>query len=101
MPDPNIAIAILLGSFVLMMFLGQRIALAMGISAVLTTLYLEMPVQMIAINLVKGAHVFVLQAVPFFVIAGALMGEGGISTRLIVFYRFYHDSYDEKRWVRR
>ncbi|MDA3957537.1 TRAP transporter large permease [Oceanispirochaeta sp.] len=83
MPDPNIAIAILLGSFVLMMVIGQRIALAMGISAVLTTMYLQMPVQMIAINLVKGVHVFVLQAVPFFVIAGALMGEGGISNRLI------------------
>ena len=83
MPNPSIAIAILLGSFVVMIAIGQRIALAMGIAAVLTTIYLEIPVSTIAINMVKGANVFVLQAVPFFILAGAIMGAGGISNRLI------------------
>ncbi len=84
MPDTNIAIAILLGSFLFMIVIGQRIALAMGISAALTSWYLGLPLSTIVMNMVKGANVFVLQAVPFFILAGALMGAGGISDRLIV-----------------
>ena len=83
MPDTTVAIWILLGSFVVMIIIGQRIALAMGISAAITSWYLRIPLSTIAINMVQGANSFVLQAVPFFILAGALMGAGGISDRLI------------------
>lgn len=59
------------------------IAFAIGISSVITTLYLGMPLQQIAQLMVKGVNVFTLMAVPFFIIAGELMGAGGISKRLI------------------
>lgn len=82
--DTNaIAVLILVGSFVVMLICRFPIAFAIGISSVLTTMYLGLPLMQIAQLLVKGVNVFTLMAVPFFIIAGELMGSGGISKRLI------------------
>jgi tripartite ATP-independent transporter DctM subunit len=59
------------------------IAFAIGISSVITVAYLGLPLMQIAQLMVKGVNVFSLMAVPFFIIAGEIMGAGGISTRLI------------------
>ncbi|QTL97194.1 TRAP transporter large permease subunit [Iocasia frigidifontis] len=82
--DPNtIAIIILIGSFFIMLICRFPIAFAIGISSLLTTIYLGLPLMQIAQLMVKGVNVFTLMAVPFFIIAGELMGAGGISKRLI------------------
>lgn len=77
------AIIILVGSFFIMLICRFPIAFAIGISSLLTTMYLGLPLMQIAQLMVKGVNVFTLMAVPFFVIAGELMGAGGISKRLI------------------
>lgn len=59
------------------------IAFAIGISSILTTAYLGLPLMQIAQLMVKGVNVFTLMAVPFFIVAGEIMGAGGISNRLI------------------
>ncbi|MBB6215323.1 tripartite ATP-independent transporter DctM subunit [Anaerosolibacter carboniphilus] len=79
----TIAILILVGSFFVMLICRFPIAFAIGISSLLTTLYLGLPLMQIAQLMVKGVNVFTLMAVPFFIIAGELMGAGGISKRLI------------------
>jgi tripartite ATP-independent transporter DctM subunit len=82
--DPNtIAILLLIGSFFIMLICRFPIAFAIGISSVITTIYLGIPLTQIAQLMVKGVNVFTLMAVPFFVIAGEIMGSGGISRRLI------------------
>lgn len=82
--DPNTtAIIILIGSFFIMLICRFPIAFAIGISSLLTTIYLGLPLMQIAQLMVKGVNVFTLMAVPFFIIAGELMGAGGISKRLI------------------
>ncbi|SFL55745.1 TRAP transporter large permease [Halanaerobium salsuginis] len=82
--DPNtIAIIILIGSFFIMLVCRFPIAFAIGISSLFTTMYLGLPLMQIAQLMVKGVNVFTLMAVPFFIIAGELMGAGGISNRLI------------------
>ncbi|NDL68543.1 TRAP transporter large permease [Anaerotalea alkaliphila] len=82
--DPTTtAIFILVGVFFLLVFKGVHIAFAIGFASVLTTLYLGLPLQTVAQNMVKGVNVFAFLAVPFFILAGEIMGAGGISNRLI------------------
>lgn len=83
MDTNTIAVLILVGSFFVMLLCRFPIAFAIGISSLLTTIYLGLPLQQIAQLMVKGVNVFTLMAVPFFIIAGELMGAGGISKRLI------------------
>lgn len=81
----DFAVWLLLGSFVLLILMRLPIAFSIGISTIVTTLYLGIPLQVIAQGMVKGLNGFVLLAVPFFIVAGEIMGEGGISNRLIRF----------------
>lgn len=81
--DPNIAIAILLGSFFLFIALSFPVAYAIGISSVLGMIYMGLDLQQVVQLMVKGVFSFSLMAVPFFIIAGEIMGKGGISERLI------------------
>ncbi|MEN1760054.1 TRAP transporter large permease [Anoxynatronum sibiricum] len=83
MDQSTIAVLILVGTFFVMIISRFPIAFAIGISSILTTLYLGLPLMQVAQLMVKGVNVFSLMAVPFFIIAGELMGAGGISKRLI------------------
>lgn len=83
MPNLTIATVILIGSFILFIALRFPIAYSLGISSVLTVIYLGMPVEMVAQNTVKGINAFSLMAVPFFIISGDLMSQGGIASRLV------------------
>jgi tripartite ATP-independent transporter DctM subunit len=84
--DQNtIAIIILLGTFFLLIFTGNKIIFAIGLSTMATLLYLGIPVQIIAQNMVKGVNSFSLMAVPFFILAGEIMGAGGIADRIVKF----------------
>lgn len=79
----TIAILILVGSFFIMLICRFPIAFAIGISSLFTVVYLGLPLMQVAQLMVKGVNVFTLMAVPFFIIAGEIMGAGGISKRLI------------------
>lgn len=77
------AIIILLVTFIFFVVARFPIAFGIGISTVITCMYLELPLMQVAQLMVKGVNVFSLMAVPFFILAGELMGSGGISKRLI------------------
>ncbi len=83
MPKEVIATILLVGIFLVLLVIRTPIVFAIGISTVITVQYLGLPLQMIAQNMVKGINTFTLLAVPFFIIAGEIMGGGGISNRLI------------------
>ena len=83
MDRDTVAIIILLGTFAFFIVARFPIAFGIGISTALTCLYLELPLMQVAQLMVKGVNVFSLMAVPFFILAGELMGSGGISKRLI------------------
>lgn len=76
---------VLLGSFTLLMLLGMPVAYAMGLSALLGALWLELPVDAVMIQVAAGVNKFSLLAIPFFVLAGAIMAEGGMARRLVAF----------------
>ena len=81
--DP--AIIILLGTFLFMLFIRIPIAFALGLSSMFTAFYLGLSPMVVVQQMVSGISSFSLMAIPFFIIAGEIMGKGGISDRLINF----------------
>ena len=77
--------AVLLGSFVLLMAIGMPIAYALGLSALIGALWIDLPLDAVMIQLAAGVNKFSLLAIPFFVLAGAIMAEGGMARRLVAF----------------
>ena len=79
----TVAIAVLLGSFALMILLRFPIAYAVGLSSVFCLLAMGNSLSAVCRLMVKGISSFSLMAVPFFITMGVLMGKGGISDKLI------------------
>ncbi|QQE77931.1 TRAP transporter large permease [Alicyclobacillus sp. SO9] len=77
------AIVILLLSFVILLIFRVPVALSLVISSILTGLYLGVPLQVVGQKMIDGLDSFSLLAIPLFILAGEIMGEGGISKRLI------------------
>ena len=85
MSTETAAVVILVASFFVMLVCRFPIAFAIGLSSIITARYLDLRLMQIAQLMVKGVNVFTLMAVPFFIMAGEIMGAGGISARLINF----------------
>lgn len=83
----EIQLAILIVSFVVLLLMHVPIAVAIGVCTLLTLLSLgNVPTEtIIAQRMSMGIASFPLLAIPFFVLAGILMGEGGMARRLIDF----------------
>jgi len=77
------AVFILLGVFILLLLLRVPIALTLAISSLATGLYMHIDLAAIVQRMVGGVNSFSLIAIPFFILAGEIMNEGGISRRLI------------------
>ncbi len=77
---------LLFGSFFVLMFLGVPIAMALGLAAVFSIVTgLDASLIATAQTMFNGINSFPLMAIPFFVLAGNMMGEGGISKKLVTF----------------
>ncbi|RYG14775.1 MAG: TRAP transporter large permease [Burkholderiales bacterium] len=76
---------VLLGSFLLLMVLGMPVAYALGLSAIIGAWWIDIPLDALMIAIASGVNKFSLLAIPFFVLAGAIMAEGGMSRRLVAF----------------
>ncbi|WP_339230496.1 TRAP transporter large permease [Oceanobacillus sp. FSL K6-2867] len=76
-------ILILFGSFFLMLICRVPIALTLIISSLFTGIYMGIDPAALVQRMVGGLDSFALLAIPFFILAGEIMNEGGISRRLI------------------
>jgi tripartite ATP-independent transporter DctM subunit len=76
---------VLLGSFALLVAIGVPVAYSLGMSAIVAAIWMEIPIDAIMIQIAAGVNKFSLLAIPFFVLAGAIMAEGGMSRRLVAF----------------
>lgn len=83
MSSDTIAIMILVGVFLLLLVMRVSVAVSMGIAAIATYSYLKLPLQLIVQYTVGGVNVFTFMAVPFFILGGELINQGGIGDRLI------------------
>jgi tripartite ATP-independent transporter DctM subunit len=77
--------SVLIGSFVVLMLLGMPVAYALGMAALLGALWIDLPLDAVMIQMASGVNKFSLLAIPCFVLAGAIMAEGGMSRRLVAF----------------
>lgn len=76
---------VLLGSFLGLIILGMPVAYAMGLAALIGGWWIDIPFDAVMIAIAGGVDKFSLMAIPFFVLAGAIMAEGGMSHRLVAF----------------
>jgi C4-dicarboxylate transporter DctM subunit len=77
---------LLAGTLLGLLAINVPVAVTFGLSATLFLAVLtDVPLTLIPQQMFGGADSTVLQAVPFFLLAGALMDKGGISRRLINF----------------
>jgi len=79
-------LTIFLGSLLLAMAIGIPISMALLVSGVALMWHMDMfEAQILAQNLLGGADNYPLLAVPFFLLAGEIMNEGGLSKRIVEF----------------
>ena len=76
---------ILLGSFLALMIIRVPIAFSLGISSLITCLYAGIPLLPLGQRMVASLDSFPLMTIPFFVLAGHIMAEGGIARRIVDF----------------
>lgn len=75
---------ILFSSFILFAILGLPIAIVLGLSSIIAiSMASRIPLMVVAQRMFTACDSFPLMAIPFFMMAGALMESGGISRRLI------------------
>ncbi|MCL4137250.1 UNVERIFIED_CONTAM: hypothetical protein GTU68_064815 [Idotea baltica] len=83
-----IEVIILVLSFIIFLSLGVPIAYSIGLSSILTLL-VSMPSMTVFTTVAQrmgtGLDGFALLAIPFFILAGQIMNQGGIARRLIDF----------------
>jgi TRAP-type mannitol/chloroaromatic compound transport system permease large subunit len=81
-------IIVLFGTFFVFLGLGVPISFGIAISSLLTVM-LSLPfdaaIAVISQKLASGLDSFSLLAIPFFILAGNIMNQGGIALRLIEF----------------
>lgn len=76
---------ILFGGFALFLVLGLPVAFGIAIASLGAILYQGYPMALFGQRLFTSVDSFPLMAIPLFMLAGALMGHGGITSRIISF----------------
>jgi C4-dicarboxylate transporter DctM subunit len=78
-------ILILVCSIVILFALGVPVAISLGLASAIALLTGAVPLEVVPTRLLGGEDSFLLLAIPFFMLAGHLMLEGGFAKRLISF----------------
>lgn len=85
MSTSAIAILLLVGGFIALIILRVPIPIALVASTAVTMIYLDLPLMTMVQQMAKSINSFSLMAVPFFILAGEIMGAGGISDKIVDF----------------
>ena len=80
---------VLLGSFAIFCVIGIPVAYSLGLSAIATAIWIDIPLEAVMLKTSDGVDNFPLLAIPFFVLTGALMAEGGTARRLIALAQIF------------
>lgn len=79
--DIFILLATMLGCFVI----GVPIAFSLALSAIAAALSIGIPLEAVMLKISDGVSKVGMLTIPFFVLAGAIMAEGGMARRLVAF----------------
>jgi tripartite ATP-independent transporter DctM subunit len=76
-------VLVLIGGFAVLCALGVPVAYSLGMAAILTALWIDLPLEAVMLKVSDGTDDFALLAIPFFILAGGIMAEGGMAERLV------------------
>ena len=76
---------ILLAGLLACFAVGVPIAYALGLAALAGALWIGIPLEAVMLKISDGVSKFAMLTIPFFVLAGAIMAEGGTAQRLVAF----------------
>ena len=74
---------VLIGTFTVVCLLGLPVAYALGVAAIVAALWVGIPLEAVMLKVSGGMSGFSLLAIPFFILAGAIMAVGGMAERLV------------------
>lgn len=83
--NPGAVMSLLLGLMAFFLVVGVPIGFAILISSSFALFVQDLPSSMATLRMISGADSFLLTAIPFFIFAGILMREGGITKRILDF----------------
>src|SRR5262249_49073961 len=78
-------IFILLATMVICFIIGMPIAYSLALSAIAGAAWIGIPLEALMLKISDGVSKVAMLTIPFFVLAGAIMAEGGMARRLIAF----------------
>src|SRR5271167_2470341 len=78
-------ILIVIASLFVCIALGVPIAYALGLAALAGAYRIGIPLEAVMLQVSSGVSKFAMLTIPFFVLAGAIMAEGGMARRLVAF----------------
>ena len=78
-------ILIVIGTLLICFALGVPIAYALGLGALAGAYWIGIPLEAVMLQVSSGVSKFAMLTIPFFVLAGAIMAEGGMARRLVGF----------------
>src|SRR5438045_912950 len=76
---------IVIGGLLLAIALGVPIAYALALAALAGAWWIGIPTEAVMLQISSGVSKFAMLTIPFFVLAGAIMAEGGMARRLVAF----------------
>src|SRR6266581_638621 len=78
-------VLIVIGGLLAAIALGVPIAYALALAALAGALWIGIPIEAVMLQISSGVSKFAMLTIPFFVLAGAIMAEGGMARRLVAF----------------
>jgi tripartite ATP-independent transporter DctM subunit len=78
-------ILVLLATMFFCFFIGVPIAYSLGLAALAGAFYIGVPLEAVMLKISDGVSKVAMLTIPFFVLAGAIMAEGGMARRLVAF----------------
>ena len=83
--DNTTAVTILASAFIGLMLLKFPVALSLAGATLATLIFMDIPLPILGQQMIHGISSFSLLAIPFFILTGQIMGEGGLALRLVNF----------------
>jgi len=78
-------IAVLLTTMFVCFAIGVPIAYSLALAAIAAALWIGIPLEAVMLKISDGVSKVAMLTIPFFVLAGAIMAEGGMARRLVRF----------------
>src|SRR5437660_3249154 len=78
-------IFVLLATMLVCFFIGVPIAYSLALAAIAGAAWIGIPLEAIMLKISDGVSKVAMLTIPFFVLAGAIMAEGGMAQRLVAF----------------